>query len=91
MDQVRYVTELIVKGGRVEFTLPDFVTNAAALIFDRLTQTDVDTVSLNLLDSLQSSSRYIASHGFSFENETSFHWKSFSFVRQHAANKHFVH
>jgi hypothetical protein len=39
------VTELVVKGGRVEFVLPDFVTNAAALIFDRLTQTDVDTVS----------------------------------------------
>lgn len=42
------MTELAVKNSRVEFSLPDFVTSAADEIFNKLTQTDVDTIFTDL-------------------------------------------
>lgn len=36
------------KGGRVEFSLPNFVTSAADTIFDKLTQSNIDTVFTDL-------------------------------------------
>mmetsp|Transcript_970 Transcript_970/g.3231 ORF Transcript_970/g.3231 Transcript_970/m.3231 type:complete len:2496 (+) Transcript_970:95-7582(+) len=46
--KIRYVAELAMKAGRIEFTLPDFVTTAAGTIFDKLTQATVETVFTDL-------------------------------------------